>query len=173
MNARPIAHVLALCALVSAVAGTAHAQAVMPPASVAAAQAQAVMPPASVVAAHAQAVMPPASGAAAHAQAVMPPATVAAVPRGPWVPPALRSPAQLAAPTRGAALQAQVQRKLQADFERAAQAGGGRLTRAQAQAAGLGYVAQHFDAIDVQHTGSVSPSDWQRYLQARQAAPAR
>lgn len=131
MNARPIAHALALCSLVSAVAGSAHAQAVMPP------------------------------------------ATVAAVPRGPWVPPALRSPAQLAAPTRGAALQAQVQRKLQADFERAAQAGGGRLTRAQAQAAGLGYVAQHFDAIDVQHTGSVTPSDWQRYLQARQAAPAR
>lgn len=96
----------------------------------------------------------------------MPPASVAAVPRGPWVPPAQRLPST-AVHTRGAALQAQVQQKLRADFARADLTGSGRITRAQAQAAGLGAVAEHFDAIDRARSGSISWSDWQAYLRTQ------
>ncbi len=67
----------------------------------------------------------------------------------------------------GAALDALVERRLKASFDAAAAAHGGRLTAAQARAAGLGWVAAHFDEIDAARAGSVSFDDWKRRLQQR------
>jgi hypothetical protein len=96
----------------------------------------------------------------------------APLPRDPWVPPQAR--AQAAAqprtePTRGAALQTQVERKLRAAFEAADRAGTGRITREQARVAGLGGLAEQFDRVDVQRRGSVSFEDYKRYLRSRGA----
>jgi hypothetical protein len=96
----------------------------------------------------------------------------APLPRDPWAPPQVRARAAAqpeAEPTRGAALQAQVERKLRAAFEAADRAGTGRITREQARAAGLGAVAEQFDRIDVQRRGSVSFEDYRRYLRSRGA----
>ena len=41
--------------------------------------------------------------------------------------------------------------------------------REKARAAGLGYIANHFDAIDRQRTGAVSFDDVKRFLRARGA----
>lgn len=84
--------------------------------------------------------------------------------RDPWVPPAVSQAASAAPETRGAALQAQVERKLRASFEKADVSGSGRITREQARAAGLGFVAEHFDRIDAGRTGRVSFDDLKRYL---------
>jgi hypothetical protein len=96
----------------------------------------------------------------------------APLPRDPWVPPAVRAQAAAqpqAEPSRGAALQAQVERKLRAAFEAADPGGTGRITREQARAAGLGGVAEQFDRIDTQRRGSVSFEDYKRYLRSRGA----
>lgn len=94
-----------------------------------------------------------------------------AMPRDPWVPPAARSQAaaEHAKPTQGTALAAQVERKLHASFQAADSAGTGRITREQARAAGLGTVAEHFDRIDAQHTGTVSFDEVRRYLKSQGA----
>lgn len=94
------------------------------------------------------------------------------VPRDPWVPPAVRQQAAAQpqpAPTRGAALQAQVEHKLRAAFAAADTAGTGRITREQARAAGLGAVAEAFDRIDSRRRGSISFDELQHYLRARGA----
>jgi hypothetical protein len=88
--------------------------------------------------------------------------------RDPWVPPESRR-ASTAAPTEGAALRAQVERKLKLSFDAADSSHTGSLTRRQASAAGLGYVAQHFDEIDSGKTGSVRFEDVKRYLISRGA----
>lgn len=63
----------------------------------------------------------------------------------PCLPPALRGlPA--APQTEGAALRAQVERKLRESFDAADVSKRGLLTREQARAAGLGMVANNFDA---------------------------
>ena len=89
--------------------------------------------------------------------------------RDPWVPPALRAkslrPAQEA--TRGAALEAQVERKLRARFMAAASPDG-TLTREQARASGLGAIAADFAAIDRPGRGAIRFEDWQRYLREKQ-----
>lgn len=87
--------------------------------------------------------------------------------RDPAVPEALRqtAPARI---TRGAALQAQVEAKLRARFEAADANGEGHISRAQAEAAGLGFVARHFDAIDMAGHGSVSWAQVQAYIAQRQ-----
>lgn len=91
--------------------------------------------------------------------------------RDPWVPPEVqRAAAASAAPTRGAALKAQVDAKLKADFDAADVEQRGSLTREQARAAGLGLVAEHFDRIDVRRSGRVSYEDLKRYLRGRGAA---
>jgi Ca2+-binding EF-hand superfamily protein len=77
--------------------------------------------------------------------------------------------AERAKPTQGAALAAQVERKLHASFQAADSAGTGRITREQARAAGLGTVAEHFDRIDAQHTGTVSFDEVRRYLKSQGA----
>ncbi|MGH8850974.1 MAG: EF-hand domain-containing protein [Casimicrobiaceae bacterium] len=102
------------------------------------------------------------------ATAESPPATVLHPMRDPWVPPELRQPSS-APPTHGAALRAQVERKLKAGFDAADVGHGGTLTREQARAAGLGYIVGHFDEIDRRRAGAVSFDDVKSYLRERGA----
>ncbi|HDR9288853.1 TPA: EF-hand domain-containing protein [Burkholderia multivorans] len=84
----------------------------------------------------------------------------------PYVPPAARRPT-VGTQTTGAALHAQVVRKLARQFSAADTQNTGSITEAQARAAGLGYVANHFRQIDASGSGRVSFSDVQRYMQTR------
>jgi hypothetical protein len=102
------------------------------------------------------------------ATAQSPPATIETSIRDPWVPPELRTPAPAPAP-QGAALRAQVERKLKAGFDAADVNRSGAVTRDQARAAGLGYIVKHFDDIDRQRAGAVSFDDVKRFLRARGA----
>jgi hypothetical protein len=86
----------------------------------------------------------------------------------PWVPPEARKPA-MSPPTRGAALREQVERKLKQGFDSADVDRTGTLTREQANAAGLGYIAKHFDEIDRQKAGAVRFEDVKRFLRERGA----
>lgn len=84
----------------------------------------------------------------------------------PWVPPATAKAAEtLPKAKRGADLRAEVERKLRADFDAAAPQG--TLTREQARAAGLGFIANHFDAIDRRRSGVVRFEDYRVFLQSR------
>jgi hypothetical protein len=102
------------------------------------------------------------------ATAQSPPATIETTIRDPWVPPELRTPAPTPAP-QGAALRAQVERKLKAGFDAADVNRSGTVTRDQARAAGLGYIVKHFDDIDRQRAGAVSFDDVKRFLRGRGA----
>jgi hypothetical protein len=103
------------------------------------------------------------------AVAVEPPSVQSTQPlRDPWVPPESRKPST-APLTEGPALRAQVERKLKQAFDTADVNHTGSLTRQQADAAGLGFVARHFDEIDRQKTGAVRFDDVKRYLVARGA----
>lgn len=84
----------------------------------------------------------------------------------PWVPPAVAKAAE-AAPRakRGDDLKAEVERRLRVDFEAAAP--GGSLTRDQARAAGLGFIANHFEAIDRAGRGAVRYEDYRTFLRSR------
>jgi hypothetical protein len=109
--------------------------------------------------------------AVSSAQAQMaqsPPATIETTIRDPWVPPELRTPAPTAA-TQGAALRAQVERKLKTGFDAADVNRSGTVTRDQARTAGLGYIVRHFDDIDRQRAGAVSFDDVKRFLRSRGA----
>ena len=93
--------------------------------------------------------------------------------RDPWVPPALRkaAPQTLSAPpTHGTALQAQVEAKLKADFDAADVERSGTISREQARAAGLGYIANNFAAIDASRSGRVSFDDVKRHLRRNGAS---
>ena len=86
-------------------------------------------------------------------------------------PAAARQAAQAEIRTRpasvGAALDADAERLLRASFDAADAAHRGTLSRAEAQAGGFGWIANHFDAIDTQHAGRVSFDDVKRYLGSR------
>ncbi|MGU7770887.1 EF-hand domain-containing protein [Burkholderia sp. MR1-5-21] len=82
----------------------------------------------------------------------------------PYVPPAARKPTA-GTQTSGAALHAQVVAKLARQFRAADTQNTGTVTEAQARAAGLGYVANHFKQIDSTGSGRVSFSDVQHYMQ--------
>lgn len=97
-----------------------------------------------------------------------PPAAVQTPMLDPWVAPEARKPST-AAPTEGAALRAEVERKLKRGFDAADVRHQGTVTREQARAAGLGYITQHFDEIDRARTGSVRFDDVKRYLRERGA----
>jgi hypothetical protein len=90
-----------------------------------------------------------------------------AVLRDPALPEALRH-TRPAPPSEGVVLQAQVDAKLRSRFEAADSSRQGHISRAQAEAAGLGFVARHFDAIDSAGHGSVSWAQVQAYLKQRQ-----
>jgi hypothetical protein len=83
--------------------------------------------------------------------------------RDPWVPPQTKR-TEGYVETRGDALRAQVERKLRDQFDAADRAKSGALTREQARAAGLGYIADNFEAIDRNRAGLVSFEDVKRYL---------
>ena len=84
----------------------------------------------------------------------------------PWVPTATAKAAEaLPKAKRGADLRAEVERTLRADFEAAAPAG--TMTREQARATGLGFIANHFDAIDRRGTGVVRFEDYRAFLKSR------
>jgi hypothetical protein len=100
--------------------------------------------------------------------ATSPPATIETPLRDPWVPPELRKAPSAPAP-QGAALRAQVERKLKAGFDAADVSHVGTVTRGQARAAGLGYIVKHFDEIDRQRAGAVSFDDVKRFLRTRGA----
>jgi hypothetical protein len=86
----------------------------------------------------------------------------------PWVPPATRKVTP-AVSTQGVALQEQVERKLKQRFDSADVKRNGTLTRAQAEAAGLGFVVKNFDAIDTRKTGVVRFDDVKHYLREQGA----
>ncbi|WP_415774614.1 2-oxoglutarate dehydrogenase [Paraburkholderia sp. J11-2] len=69
-------------------------------------------------------------------------------------------------PSTGTQLQQQAQQRVAVRLgANSALSNGASITKAQAQSSGLGYIAQHFDQIDTAHTGRVSMSDVQQYLQ--------
>jgi hypothetical protein len=86
----------------------------------------------------------------------------------PWVPPEVREKAAAApyAATEGAALRDQVRAKLKRRFDEAA-GSAGTLTREQARSAGLGAIADRFDAIDRAGRGLVRFEDYERFLELR------
>ena len=89
----------------------------------------------------------------------------------PCVPAEVRAKVTRVAPeTRGAALDAQVEAKLRKRFEAAASPDGS-LTREQARAAGLGAIADRFDAIDRAGRGTVRFEDYLRFLREPAARP--
>jgi hypothetical protein len=89
--------------------------------------------------------------------------------RDPSLPEALRSLAP-APPSQGDALRAEVEGRLRTLFEAARAKRAGELTVDEARAAGLGYVANNFDAIDARRTGAVSFDDVKRFMRAQGAA---
>lgn len=94
--------------------------------------------------------------------------------RDPWVPDAVKSKRAGALheehATQGAALRAQVERKLREAFDTADVEGRGSITLAQARAAGLGRIARDFAQIDSAGTGRITFDDYKRHLRARGAA---
>jgi len=80
-------------------------------------------------------------------------------------------PANKAAPapsSTGAQLQQEAQQRIVKRLSaNSTLSNGGAITKAQAQASGLGYVAKHFDQIDTAHSGHVSIDDVQRFVQQR------
>jgi hypothetical protein len=101
--------------------------------------------------------------------AAVPAASTEAPMLDPWVPPAtrakaLREPVPVA--TRGEALKAQVEGKLRSRFEAAAGPAGA-LTLGQAKASGLGFIANHFAAIDRQGDGRVTLDEYLEFLRSR------
>ena len=114
----------------------------------------------------------PIMGAGVGAQAADPaPAVIETPHRDPWVPPSAL-PATPAVPTTGAQLRAQAEQTLAAAFAAADTAHKGTLTLAEARAAGLGFVARHFDEIDTARAGAVSFDDVSRFLARREAKAA-
>ena len=70
----------------------------------------------------------------------------------------------------GTTLQSDAEGHLRASFDAADTAHRGTLSRAEAQAGGFGWIANHFDDIDTAHAGRVSFEDVRRYLQVRDAS---
>jgi hypothetical protein len=99
-------------------------------------------------------------------RAVMPRAVFEAKVRDPSLPESMRSLAP-SPPTHGKAFEAQVTQRLRDLFDSAHASVPGRLTKEEARAAGLGFIAAHFDEIDAARSGSVSFDDFERYLAGR------
>lgn len=97
----------------------------------------------------------------------VPASAATAVLRDPQLPEALRH-TRPAPPSEGVVLQAQVDAKLRSRFEAADSSGQGHVSRVQAEAAGLGFLVRHFDAIDRTGHGTVSWAQVQDYLKQRQ-----
>ncbi|CAJ2904062.1 hypothetical protein [Burkholderia pseudomallei] len=87
---------------------------------------------------------------------------------GPFFPKTASAVPASASATTGAQLQQQAQSRLAASLgANGALRNGAALTKAQAQASGLGYVAQHFDEIDTARTGKVTLKQVQQFIEQR------
>ena len=86
----------------------------------------------------------------------------------PYVPPASRK-ASKRPPTTGKALLAQVEQKLKTAFDAADATGQGSLTLEEARKANLGFVLQHFEAMDTRKAGRITFDDYKRFLRTRGA----
>lgn len=72
-------------------------------------------------------------------------------------------------PSTGSELQKQAQARLDARLgANTVLSNGAAITKSQAQANGLGYIANHFNEIDTSHSGRVTISDVKQYLKQRQ-----
>jgi len=91
----------------------------------------------------------------------------------PWAPPNVRqsaaASAKAAPPTQGVSLRAHVERKLKISFDAADTNNTGSITRAQAAAAGLGFITRHFDAIDQRKKSAVSFDEIKNFMRFRGA----
>ena len=85
---------------------------------------------------------------------------------GPYLPPDKRTPSSEPAAS-GPALRMQAIQKLKQRFEQADLDANGRLSKDEANKAGLGFVVQHFDEIDSAHRGSVRFDELKAYLVER------
>ena len=72
----------------------------------------------------------------------------------------------------GAVLDSDAEQHLRDSFDAADPLHRGTLSRAEAQAGGFGWIANHFDAIDTRHAGRVSFDDVKRYLKSRSTGGA-
>ncbi|WP_077033943.1 hypothetical protein [Pelomonas sp. KK5] len=90
----------------------------------------------------------------------------------PWLPPAARAAATPEPETRGAALQAQVLAKLQAQFQRADSTGRGALTIEEARRAGWAFAVQNFAEIDTAGRGEIRLADLGGFVTRRAAMVA-
>jgi carboxypeptidase C (cathepsin A) len=120
-----------------------------------------------------QAVVPAAAATLAAvtpaSSAVSPPATFETTKRDPVLPERLQAITP-APPTQGDAFAAEVVQRLRDEFEAAPQAKrAGGITRDEARAAGLGFVANNFDAIDANHTGRVTFEDVLGFMRSQGA----
>jgi hypothetical protein len=87
----------------------------------------------------------------------------------PCLPPAMKNaPIPKRAATHGPALRGEVEQRLRAPFDAAAREG--LLTREQAAAAGLGFIARNFEAIDRTGRGAIRFEDYKAFLKERGAA---
>ena len=88
--------------------------------------------------------------------------------RDPMLPPSLRD-LRPTPPSTGDALRAEVEQRLQSLFDSARPKRAGLVTLEEARAAGLGYIANNFQAIDTRGAGAVSFDDVKRFMRARGA----
>jgi len=88
--------------------------------------------------------------------------------RDPMLPEALRN-LKPTPPSQGEALRAEVEQRLRTLFDSARPKRAGLLTLEEARAAGLGYIANNFQAIDTRGTGAVSFGDVKRFMRERGA----
>ncbi len=108
--------------------------------------------------------LPAAPAAAAALQAVSTPVPLKGGVDGPFLP--SRPLAAPAAATTGTDLSQQAQSRLASSLAgNRVLADGKSLTRAQAQASGLPFIADHFDQIDTAHSGRVTMQQVRQYLQ--------
>ena len=98
----------------------------------------------------------------------MPAAAIEMKLRDPMLPESLRN-LKPTPPTTGNALRAQVEERLRGLFDSARPKRAGLLTLEEARAAGLGYIANNFQAIDTRGTGAVSFDDVKRFMRERGA----
>jgi len=90
----------------------------------------------------------------------------------PYVPPHVRAAARaklLASPVAHASLQAQAMDKLRRQFDAADPDRVGRVSKAQAQQAGFGFIVNHFEQIDTRRQGRVSFNELKAFMRANGA----
>jgi len=93
-------------------------------------------------------------------------AQVPASQQGPYLPPALRTPAP-SNPASGQALRNEAMDKLKKRFQEADTDANGSVTREEAKRAGLGFVENNFEDIDIAGRGAVTFEDVRKFMAQR------